>query len=280
MLFRWEQTPRFEWGIEVSNKRKDDASGRIAYLGSNSAPNNAANGAVYLINRLGNKALQLMDNGTINFANKDIPVFGQPNVNFGSGFKVSNTAGSQTYVTWSLANLGRPSTDNGGIVSIEISNTTGRPYLLQRRNDGTFTDQILNGLPTAGGVLAVQGTSGREYKRDIADADATEALNRINELRFVNYVYKDDEQNRERFGFIAEEVEQIAPQYIKHMQELVEEILAPDTKEIIDRVYRDRPCVDNNPIVMDLLGAIQAITSKLNEQETRLLALEKTTSNR
>lgn len=279
LLFRWEQTPRFEWGIEVSNKRKDDASGRIAYLGSNSAPNNAANGAVYLINRLGNKALQLMDNGTINFDNKDIPVFGQPNVNFGSGFKVSNTAGSQTYVTWSLANLGRPSTDNGGIVSIEISNTTGRPYLLQRRNDGTFTDQIVNGLPTAGGVLAVQGTSGREYKRDIADADATEALNRINELRFVNYVYKDDEQNRERFGFIAEEVEQIAPQYIKHMQELVEEILDPDTKEIIDRVYRDRPCVDNNPIVMDLLGAIQSLTSRVNEQEARLLALEKTISS-
>ncbi|TBL82336.1 tail fiber domain-containing protein [Hafnia alvei] len=275
LLFRWEQTPRFEWGIEVSNKPKDDGSGRIAYLGANSAPNNAGNGAVYLINRLGNKALQLMDNGTINFDNKDIPVFGQPNVNFGSGFKVSNTAGSQTYVTWSLANLGRPSTDNGGIVSFEISNTTGRPYLLQRRNDGTFTDQIVNGLPTAGGVLAVQGTSGREYKRDIADADATEALNRINELRFVNYVYKDDEQNRERFGFIAEEVEQIAPQYIKHMQELVEEILDPDTKEIIDRVYRDRPCVDNNPIVMDLLGAIQALTSKVNEQEARLLALEK-----
>lgn len=72
----------------------------------------------------------------------------------------------------------------------------------------------------------------------------------------------------------------IAPQYIKHMQELVEEILDPDTKEIIDRVYRDRPCVDNNPIVMDLLGAIKALTSKINEQEARLLALEKTTSNR
>lgn len=59
------------------------------------------------------------------------------------------------------------------------------------------------------------------------------------------------------------------------MQELVGETLDPDTKEIIDRVYRDRPCIDNNPIVMDLLGAIQVLTSKINEQETRLLALEK-----
>ena len=219
-----------------------------------------------------------MDNGTINFDNKDIPVFGQPNFNFGSGFKVTNTAGSQSYVSFSIANLGRPSTDNGSIVSIEISNTTGRPYLLQRRNDGTFTDQIVNGLPTAGGVLAVQGTSGLQYKKDIVDADPSEALLRIVALQFKNFIYKDDEEERVRFGFIAEEAEQIAPQYIKHMQELVEEILDPDTKEIIDRVYRDRPCVDNNPIVMDLLGAIQALTSKLNEQETRLLALEKTTS--
>ena len=206
-----------------------------------------------------------MDNGTINFDNKDIPVFGQPNVNFGSGFSVSNTQGSQSYVTSVIVNRGRPSTDNGASVGIEIAHTTIRPYFIQRRNDGTTTGQIVNELPTASGALAIQGTSGRDYKRDIVDADATEALNRINQIRFVNYIYKDDEQNRERFGFIAEEVEQIAPQYIKHMQELVDETLDPDTKEIIDRVYRDRPCIDNNPIIMDLLGAIQVLNSKIRK---------------
>lgn len=210
---------------------------------------------------------------------KRIAAHGDPNINLASGFTVSNTQGTQSYVTTIVVNRGRPSTDNGSSIGIEIPYTAIRPYFVQRRNDGTNTGQIINEFPTATGALAVQGTSGLQYKRDIVDSDATEALNRINQIRFVNFIYKDDEQNRERFGFIAEEVEQIAPQYIKHMQELVDETLDPDTKEIIDRVYRDRPCIDNNPIVMDLLGAIQVLNSKLNEQETRLLALEKTISS-
>ena len=206
---------------------------------------------------------------------KELPFMAAPNVNFASGFSVSNTQGSQTYVIAAVENKGRPSTDNGSRVAFEIPHTTTRPYLLQRRNDGTNTGQIINELPTATGALAVQGTSGREYKRDISDADATEALNRINQIRFVNYVYKDDEQNRERFGFIAEEVEQIAPQYIKHMEEPVEEIADPDTGEILERIYRDRPCVDNNPIVMDLLGAVHVLSKTVDAQKSQIDSLTK-----
>jgi len=205
---------------------------------------------------------------------KKIAAYGDTNVSFGSGFEVANKVGAG-YIVFNIVNNSRPITDNGCKVSIEIPNTTERPYMLQRKNDGTTTGQIVNQLPLSSGQIAIQGTSGREFKKDIVDADATEALNRINELRFVNYVYKNDTQNRIRFGFIAEEAEETAPQYIKHMQELIDEVLDPDSGEVIDRIYRDRPCVDNNPIVMDLLGAIQVLTSKVNEQETRLLALEK-----
>lgn len=206
---------------------------------------------------------------------KELPFMATPNVNFASGFSVSNTQGSQSYVISVVENKGRPSTDNGSRVAIEIPHTTTRPYIIQRRNDGSFTGQIVNELPTATGALAVQGTSGREYKRDITDADATEALNRINQIRFVNYVYKDDEQNRERFGFVAEEVEQIAPQYIKHMEEPVEEIADPDTGEILERIYRDRPCVDNNPIVMDLLGAVHVLSKTVDAQKSQIDSLTK-----
>lgn len=84
---------------------------------------------------------------------KEVATTGVPLFNFGSGLNVTNTQGSQTYVTFKVENKGRPSTDNGSQVSIEIPNTTTRPYLLQRRNDGTFTDQIVNTLPTIGGEL-------------------------------------------------------------------------------------------------------------------------------
>lgn len=206
---------------------------------------------------------------------KELPFIAAPNINFASGFSISNTQGNQSYVTSVIENKGRPSTDNGSKIAIEIPHTTTRPYFVQRRNDGTNTGQIVNEFPTASGALAVQGTSGREYKRDIADADATEALNRINQIRFVNYVYKDDEQNRERFGFIAEEVEQIAPQYIKHMEELTDEITDPETGEIIEKVYRDRPCVDNNPIIMDLLGAVHVLSKTVDDQKTQIDSLTK-----
>lgn len=210
---------------------------------------------------------------------KELQFAGVANARFGSGFTVENKV-NEGYIVFNVVNNSRPITDNGCKVSIEIPNTTERPYMLQRKNDGTTTGQIVNQLPVSSGQIAIQGTSGRDFKKDVVDADGTEALNRINELRLVNYIYIDDEKGRLRFGFIAEEAEIIAPQYIKHMQEPIDEIVDPDSGEVIDRIYRDRPCVDNNPIVMDLLGAIQALTSKVNEQEARLLALEKTTSNR
>lgn len=205
---------------------------------------------------------------------KELQFAGVANARFGSGFTVENKV-NEGYIVFNVVNNSRPITDNGCKVSIEIPNTTERPYMLQCKNDGTTTGQIVNQLPVSSGQIAIQGTSGREYKKDVVDADGTEALNRINELRLVNYIYIDDEKGRLRFGFIAEEAEIIAPQYIKHMQEPIDEIVDPESGEVIDRIYRDRPCVDNNPIVMDLLGAIQVLTSKVNEQETRLLALEK-----
>lgn len=148
-------------------------------------------------------------------------------------------------------------------------------YLFVRRKASGVSDQIVVALPKTGGTLALQGTSGINFKKDISDAEPKEALNRIIALRLVNYIYKDDENERVRFGIIAEEAEEIAPQYIKHNQEYVDDIIDPATNEIIEKVYRDRPSVDVNPIVMDLLGAIQVLNSKVNEQEKRLLELEK-----
>lgn len=111
--------------------------------------------------------------------------------------------------------------------------------------------------PTTGGTLALQGTSGRDFKKDIEDADVEEAVERIEKMRMVHYVYKDDEQERVRFGIIAEEAELIAPQYIKHREEAFDVEIDPETNAVIGEKIRDRPTVDNNPIVMDLMGCAQ-----------------------
>ncbi|WP_407163299.1 tail fiber domain-containing protein [Citrobacter amalonaticus] len=145
----------------------------------------------------------------------------------------------------------------------------GRAYFIARDRSGSGTGQLVIYQPSSSGTLALQGTSGLAYKRDIKDADLAEAVNRIDALRMVNYVYKDDEQNRERFGIIAEEAELVAPQYIKHNSEEIADIMDDDGNKI-GAETRDRPSVDNNPIVMDLLGYVKHLKAEIEMLKTAL----------
>lgn len=142
-------------------------------------------------------------------------------------------------------------------------------YFIKRRRNGVNTGQIVINMPSASGTIALQGTSGLAYKHSVKDADLAEAVGRIDALRMVNFVYNDDEQNRERFGFIAEEAEQVAPQYIKHNSEPTADILDKDGNKIGEET-RDRPSVDNNPIVMDLLGYVKHLKAEIEMLKTAL----------
>lgn len=170
-----------------------------------------------------------------------------------------------------------PETEVGGKIFFEASTENkgdkGQVYLVHRRKDGNRTGEISIKFPSTSGTLALQGTSGFEYKKDITDADAQEAMDRINGQRLVNFVYKDDEQERVRFGIIAEEAELIAPQYIKHNQVSYEDILDEDGNKIGEKT-RDRPSVDVNPIVMDLMGCVQALTKRIEDMEAEIAELK------
>lgn len=146
-------------------------------------------------------------------------------------------------------------------------------YLYRRRGDGSGTGQITAAFPKTSGTLALQGTSGLEYKKNIEDADKMEALDRITSQRMVNFIYKDDEQERIRFGVIAEEAEIIAPQYIKHNAEPVEDILDKEGNKI-GHTTRDRPSVDINPIVMDLMGSVQVLKAEIEGLKAEIAELK------
>ncbi|MBS0852786.1 tail fiber domain-containing protein [Enterobacter sp. JGM127] len=190
----------------------------------------------------------------------------------GSSLKVGQvTVETAGYSTLTARNTSRASTDLGAQVMLEVSPAVGsKPYLTQRYNDGTNTNQILNNLPTSSGVIAVQGTSGLMYKRDISPAPLSDAVERIAALEMVHFTYKDDEQNRVRFGFVAEQAETVAPQYIKHNLEpdsdaVYKENELDDEGRPLNPVMRDRPSIDNNPIVMDLLGAVQYLLLEIED---------------
>lgn len=133
--------------------------------------------------------------------------------------------------------------------------------------------RMVIGLPKTGGTLALQGTSGRDFKKEINDTLPTDAFNRIINQRLVTYVYKDDDKNRVRFGVIAEECEKIAPQYIKHNKEFVDDVMGEDEEGneiVVDKIYRDRPSIDNNPIVMDLIGCIHELKSQIDNLKAEI----------
>lgn len=191
---------------------------------------------------------------------------------------VALQANTSAYPRLELLSTGRTgATDVGAKVAFQIpSAASTRAYFVQSNLDSSQTGQILNNLPSSGGVLAVQGTSGRYYKKDIHPADTSEAMMRVLALDFVNFVYKDDVQKRQRFGIIAEDAEKIAPQYIKHNQEPIQGTeVFDDEGNKTGEEYRDRPSIDNNPIVMDLLGCIQNLQAQITELKDSMAALQK-----
>ena len=173
-----------------------------------------------------------------------------------------------------INSTGFPADRVGGMVLIQSTSSTGSAYIYVMRTDGGSAGQLTCKLPDTSGVLAVQGTSGRNYKDDIKPADPQEALDRVMGLDLVNFVYKDDEQRRVRFGFIAEDAETGAPQYIKHREFPVPGTEVYDEEGVkISEQTEDRPAVDNNPIVMDLLGCVQALQQQIAELKTALASI-------
>lgn len=167
------------------------------------------------------------------------------------------------------------STDVGARLSLEIPTEVGSPPSFVQRNLHNSTNQIVNNLPSTSGALAIQGTSGREYKKDISLADSNEALSRVTSLEMVNFVYKDDEKQRVRFGVIAEDAEKIAPQYVKHNQFPIPGTeVFDDEGNKIGEEYQDRPSIDVNPIVMDLLGCVQAQQKQIDELKAKISEMQ------
>lgn len=153
------------------------------------------------------------------------------------------------------------------VVGVPVTSNPG--FYLVRRNNTNSTGQLIINFPNSAGTLALTGTSGVNFKHDITDADLLEAVDRIDALRMVNFVYNDDEQNRQRFGIIAEEAELHAPQYIKHRDEPINQVLDEEGNTVSSE-FRDRPFVDVNPIVMDLLGYVKHLSARVAELEEKL----------
>lgn len=91
------------------------------------------------------------------------------------------------------------------------------------------------------------GTSDINFKKDITELDTDVALANIDAMEFVSFRYKDDDSEAVRRGVIAQQIEKIDPEYV-HSAEGV-----------------GKMTLDLNPLLMDALAAIKALSMKVTE---------------
>ena len=118
------------------------------------------------------------------------------------------------------------------------------------------------------GMLASNGTSDARYKKLIKPTDGQQSLDNIMRMDLVTFVYNDDEKERLRRGVIAQQVQEIDPQYVK---EVVMSVGVGTETPAENVKTTSRLTLDNNVLLMDAISAIQVLARRVEELEKRNL---------
>jgi hypothetical protein len=120
---------------------------------------------------------------------------------------------------------------------------------------------------TAHGDVVFAGLSDINYKDNVVDYDGLQSLENIKAMNLVKFTYKDDEQKRERRGVIAQQVREIDPCYVKESD-------ASYQGEDGNVVENKRLVLDTNPLLMDALCAIKALSAQVDELKEEIRKLK------
>ncbi|WP_102601594.1 tail fiber domain-containing protein [Citrobacter freundii complex sp. CFNIH2] len=175
------------------------------------------------------------------------------NQNFNANFKITNGIPN-----FSLMSSGA----NGAVIGktiLFVNDANGaNTYYARRFGDGSSAaNQVVVYLPTTSGTIALSGTSDRNYKHEIEPYDGVQSLQNIEAMELVTFVFNDDEKERTRRGVIAQQIETIDPSYVKRTYEPIDD----------DGNTRERIVLDNNPLLLDALCAIQVLSKRVSVLE-------------
>lgn len=123
-----------------------------------------------------------------------------------------------------------------------------------RFNDSASATEPKTSKPWAQATMA--GTSDINFKEVTGDLDVNVSLENINKMDFKTFHYLDDEKKTERRGVIAQEIEKIDPEYVHGAEQ------------------SGKMTLDLNPLVLDALAAIKALTQKVEAQQVEIDALK------
>lgn len=120
---------------------------------------------------------------------------------------------------------------------------------------------------TAHGDVVFAGLSDINYKDNVVDYDGLQSLENIKAMNLVKFTYKDDEHKRARRGVIAQQVREIDPCYVKESD-------ASYQDEDGNVVENKRLVLDTNPLLMDALCAIKALSAQVDELKEEIRKLK------
>lgn len=156
---------------------------------------------------------------------------------------------------WMEENVGH---EHRGV--IEVSGFGGTTQYWQFKANGKISS-------TTHGDVVFAGLSDINYKDNVVAYDGLQSLKNIKAMNLVKFTYKDDDQKRERRGVIAQQVREIDPCYVKESE-------ASYQDENGNVVENKRLVLDTNPLLMDALCAIKALSAQVDELKEEIRKLK------
>lgn len=167
----------------------------------------------------------------------------------------SNASGSARISMWFEEHVG---TNHRGV--IEVSGYNASAQYWHFRSDGAIWS-------SAKGDVAWAGTSDLRYKDNVVDYDGLQSLENIKAMNLIKFTYKDDDRKRERRGVAAQQVMDIDPCYVKKSEGSYIDANG-------EQINIEKLVLDTNPLLMDALCAIKALSAQVDELKEEIKKLK------
>ncbi|WP_225760220.1 phage tail fiber protein [Leclercia sp. Marseille-Q4284] len=137
----------------------------------------------------------------------------------------------------------------------DSGNTTASASWIFVIGDGNIAGAMQGDIVTPRGIVSGAACD-RRIKRDIVDVTGDQSLANIEAMELKEYAYKTDTPGTVRRGVIAQQLEEIDPNYVAHY------IGHVDGEEVNDLLSLNQPA-----LLLDALAAIKVLSARVKELE-------------
>ena len=167
----------------------------------------------------------------------------------------SNSSGAARGSFWFEEHVG-----NNHRAVVEVSGYSAATQYFHFRSDGMIWS-------SSRGDVSFAGTSDLRYKDNVFDYDGLQSLENIKAMNLIKFTYKDDDRKRERRGVAAQQIREIDPCYVKESKGSYQD-------ENGQTVEVNKLVLDTNPLLMDALCAIKALSAQVDELKEEIRKLK------